>query len=118
MQTTNFLSNTLLLLCLIIIQCFSMSDHELKYSPDNKLTYNDIDKNSKNNNIDINKIMLVAEEKNDSENNNDNFENLKLTLINQSPNKFFTIKEKFFSQTLINRRLTSLSVPTSPPNFC
>lgn len=107
--------NTFLLFTLIAIQSLvlesaDVSGSSLKY--DSQKTTNktilDLTKNSNS----------INDEKADNENSEDNFEELKLALIQQSLKKILNFKEIASWDLASKLELFFSSVPTSPPNFC
>lgn len=115
MRFFTILINTFLLFNLLAIQSFvltsvSINDGSLSYNHQNTTTkiIFDLNENSKS----------VSEEKADNGNNGDNFEELKLALIQQSLKKILNLKEITAYDSATKLKLLFSSVPTSPPNFC
>lgn len=115
MHFFNLLINTFLLFSLLAIQSFALasaSDNNgsLSYNHQNTSTKIIFDLNEN--------IKSTSEEKADNENSEDNFEELKLALIQQSLKKILNLKEITSYDLAIKLELLFSSVPTSPPNFC
>jgi len=119
MQLFTFSSNTFLLFCLLTLQLLCLKDYNTKFSFEKNTSFHQKNhQNSSNFNTEPYNNLQITEEKKDSENNNDIFEKLKLTLANNILKKFLKVKEKFSNNLINDVTLTTLAVPTSPPNFC
>ncbi|MFM7621122.1 MAG: hypothetical protein ACKO47_05915 [Alphaproteobacteria bacterium] len=119
MQIFTFSSNAFLFFCLLTLQLLCLKDSNTKFSFEKNTSFHQKNhQNSSNSNTEPYNNLQITEEKNDSENNNDNFEKLKLALANNILKKFIKLKEKFSNNLPNDATLTTLAVPTSPPNFC